>query len=341
MKLVFLGDIFFTRRISGNIKGGLLSLLKTSFVIGNLEAPFCNKGTPMEKFSNLKISTSLASELKELGVNAVSLANNHIMDYGVEGLESTIESLSRLEIGWFGAGKNINEALAPLEVDVGGSRVCLVGITTVFVPQARAADNRPGVAGMRMDTLVILSSREILEEPGAPYIVKARLYDEDVKILKEKISHARARCNLLVAVVHWGVGALPYSTVVLDYMRELGRLLVDCGVDLVVGGHPHILLPIEKYNGRFIAYSLGNFVFTEKVPLELSPTGGLIEFDLEPSNNAVEVRSLRLTPLCLDEYGIPHECENPLQVPEVLLALNQSRKWGCRCSIEGNHVVVE
>uniref|UniRef100_A0A7J3ZJ98 CapA family protein n=1 Tax=Fervidicoccus fontis TaxID=683846 RepID=A0A7J3ZJ98_9CREN len=340
MKIVLLGDIYFTRKFSNELEEDLRRALKTGFAAGNLEAPLCDGGTLMEKYSNLRISTSLASELKELGVDAVSLANNHAMDYGVEGLESTLEHLSRLGIRWFGAGRSLDEALAPLEVDGSEGKVCLLGVTTVFVPQARATESRPGVAGIRLETTVTLNPKEILEEPGAPYIVGARLHDEDVKMLKKKLLDFRKMCDLLVAFVHWGVGALPYSAIVLNYVRELGRLLVDSGVDLVVGGHPHILLPIEKYRGRFIIYSLGNFVFTERTPLELSSVGGFVEFEFE-SPGSTPIKSLKLVPVCLDESGIPRRCRNAIQVPEVLLALSQSEKWGCRYSVEGDSILVE
>ena len=79
----------------------------------------------------------------------------------------------------------------------------------------------------------------------------------------EAIKAARDQCDYLVVYVHWGVER---ETEPKDYQRAMGRQYIDAGADLVIGSHPHVLQPVEYYNGKPIVYSLGNFVFGSSIP---------------------------------------------------------------------------
>jgi len=338
MKLIFLGDIFLPSKVSLNVSEEIVKILYSGTVIGNLEGPICSRGRVMEKYSVLRMEPAAALELRRLNIGAVSLANNHVMDYDVEGLLETLDNLKKANIKWFGAGLNVSDALTPLIISVNNLKVGLLGLTTVFVQQARASEVRAGVAGIRLKTQVILNPLEVLEEPGAPYIVGAEVFRDDLKKVEDVVRDFRKSVDVLISYVHWGVGTLPYSTVILEYQRELGRFLIDLGVDLVIGTHPHILLPIEKYRGKFIAYSLGNFIFAEQVPLPISNVGGMLILEL--GGGIREINVLTLVPVCLDESGIPTLCSNLAEVPEVAMFISNSRKLGCRCAVSGNQIMI-
>src|SRR5207248_9053843 len=116
--------------------------------------------------------------------------------------------------------------------------------------------------------------------------------------LNEAIASARSRANLVVCMVHWGIENCATIT---DEQRELARWLVDHGVDLVVGSHPHCVQPLDFYHGRPIAYSLGNLVFDGAPTVEPWKRGALLEIGL--TENA-ESSSARLIPICLED-GFP------------------------------------
>lgn len=166
-----------------------------------------------------------------------------------------------------------------------------------------------------MVTVVRVSPLELLEEPGAPYVVDAEPLEEDLAKVERAVVAAKRDADVLAAYVHWGVGALPFSTIVLDYQRDLARVLVDTGADLVVGTHPHVLLPAETHRDAYIIYSLGNFLFTEKPNLPLSNVGGAMVVGVD--ENSRSIGSVEIIPLRLDDEGLPWICDDPLRYPEV------------------------
>ena len=203
-------------------------LQSADFTIANLEAPFTREGEPFEKKFNFKVPPEYARGLKDAGIDVVTLANNHILDYGAIGLVSTMATLDTFGIKYSGAGRNWREAHQPTVVEIRGKRIAFFGYSTTFPTEFYAHGDSAGTA-----------------YPEAEAMQSAlREWDE--------------RADFVVASFHWSAEKLEIPKA---YQIELAHLAIDSGADLVLGHHPHVLQGIEKYRSRLIAYSLGNFAF--------------------------------------------------------------------------------
>lgn len=200
----------------------------------NLETPVTDRGTPAEDKSFVfKALPKALPSMHQAGVDAVSLANNHTLDQGVEGLLDTMKHLKDNSIHYFGAGKNKQDAYAPVYLERQGIKIALCGYSRV-IPHAdwAAGKNKPGLA-------VAYDPKEA---------VKA-------------IQGARENADLVIVVAHWGKER---TTELEKHQTSLAHSFVDAGADLIIGGHPHVLQGLERYKGKWIAYSTGNFIFTKK-----------------------------------------------------------------------------
>lgn len=208
------------------------------FVV-NLECPFTDKGTKLAKNFNFRARPELIAGLEAGGVDVASLANNHLMDYGPEGLFDTLTVLDTAKIARFGAGRSLADARAPAIVDVKGVKVAFLGYfflgdRNIEPKEVIATDATPGVAGHFSDTSAL----------------KAMLV-ADVRAAKKKADH-------VIPFFHWGREGRGVPE---PYQVELGHAAIDAGASAVIGSHPHVLQGIELYKERPIVYSLGNFVF--------------------------------------------------------------------------------
>lgn len=207
--------------------------LSDTLTVANLESPITTGGTPEENKEYVyKSDPALAKALTDAGIDAVTLANNHILDHGVQGLRDTIKYLDEQKITRVGAGENEREAFQFKIEERAGKRIALVGVSRV-VPKGswKAGPQNPGVA-------------EAYDSTRAVAAIKA----------------AREVADLVVVMAHWGAERADYPN---DIQQQLAYLFVDAGADLVIGSHPHVLQGVEMYKGKWIAYSLGNFIFTQ------------------------------------------------------------------------------
>lgn len=206
--------------------------LQDDLTVLNLETPVTEGGTPEEEKTYVfKSPPEALPEMVRAGVEVVNLANNHILDQGVEGLSDTLGHLSKAGVLHVGAGQNSKEAFAPVYVERNGIRIALCGFSRVIPKKEWAAGKGPGVAATYDSTQAVKTIRE-----------------------------ARDQADLVLVVVHWG----KERTVELEkHQTELAHAYIDAGADLVIGGHPHVLQGLESYKGKWIAYSTGNFIFTK------------------------------------------------------------------------------
>lgn len=205
----------------------------------NLECPLTSRGEKLEKNFAFRASPWLARVLVDGGVDVASLANNHLYDYGSEGLFDTLTSLQATGIGHFGAGGNLAAAREPAIVERNGLKVAFLGYfflgdRNIEPPAIYATDTKPGVAGCFKGDECI-----------------GQMVEEDIKNALEK-------ADIVVPYFHWGREA---QDEVMPYQRTLAHRAVDAGAQLVLGAHPHVIHGIEEYKGVPIAYSLGNFIF--------------------------------------------------------------------------------
>lgn len=205
----------------------------------NLECPFTDRGEKLPKNFNFRARPEFVASLLAGGVDAVSLANNHLMDFGVVGLMDTISVLDQAKIPHFGAGLNLAEARRPAIIERNGIRLALLGYfflgTRNIEPRAViATDTTPGVAGH-------YDSEEAM-----------------LAMLREDIALAKTRADLVIPFFHWGKEGEHTPQ---PYQVRLAHAAVDAGAAAVLGSHPHVLQGMELYQGAPIIYSLGNFVF--------------------------------------------------------------------------------
>jgi poly-gamma-glutamate capsule biosynthesis protein CapA/YwtB (metallophosphatase superfamily) len=237
-------------------------------VFGNLESPISSRGTPLPgKRYAFRAAPFSVKSLVDGGINMVSLANNHIMDYGEEALEDTLEILTEHNIAHAGAGMNLTDAHAGTYLEVQGYRVGLLAYTDDFAVPARFRS---------------------LWQAGEQKAGAALLHDR--KKIKADIERMRLEVDVLLVSFHWGY---EYTHRITAEQRELAYLAVESGADLVLGHHPHVPQGVEVYAGKPIVYSLSNFVF---YPFTNYPET-LDTFILEAEFHAGEVTALSLIPV--------------------------------------------
>ena len=284
LTMLIVGDVLVSRPDPSTALRHVRDFLRSGdIVLGNLEATIADTtGTPWPKSDKtanwttgdarkfktetlkkiqrdpilVKMKGRDVSILTDCAFSAVSVANNHSMDFGYEPLRETMERLAAAGIGHAGGGSDFASAHKPAIVEQGGCRVALLAYTSLSMPGWAAGPESPGVAVMHAYTAYQPPVR-VLEVPGTPATIRTWAYPEDKEILAADIEAARKVADIVVASFHWGVSGKTMT--VCDYQIEYGHHAIDAGADLVFGHHPHQIHGIEVYRGRPIFYSLGNF----------------------------------------------------------------------------------
>jgi poly-gamma-glutamate capsule biosynthesis protein CapA/YwtB (metallophosphatase superfamily) len=206
----------------------------------NLECPFTDRGERLPKNFNFRARPELVEILRRGSVDAVTVANNHAMDFGADGMNDTRQTLDAAGIGHFGTGDNLAEARQPLIMERNGLRVGFLGYyfqdaeDMIEPREIYALDDRPGVAGCYTDLEQIKS-----------------MVSEDITALAPNV-------DAVIPFFHWGKEG---THTVRDYQVELAHLCVNRGARAVLGSHPHRLQGVEVYRRAPIFYSFGNFVY--------------------------------------------------------------------------------
>jgi len=268
--LVFGGDVMLGRSCAAKIENGIDPfagiaplLHSASFAAANLECTISNLGYSAERYA-FRAPERSAQLLRRSGFRAMGLANNHALDFGAAALDDCAAHLVQDQIEPIGLGKSGGNTYTPSFFSVlDGKRIALLAITDV----GPAAGRQIAAASDRSG-------------------------------LNAAIANARSHANFVVCLVHWGV---ENSENVTDEQRQLGRWLIDRGVDLVVGSHPHCVQALDFYHGCPIAYSLGNLVFDGAPGLESWNRGALLQIGL---NQNAQASSACLIPIVLED-GFP------------------------------------
>lgn len=197
------------------------------------------------------------SALTYAGFDIVSLAGNHVMDFGAEGIEDTIDVLKRHHITPIGAGRNITEARKPAILERNGVRTAFLAYNSILThPSYAAGPDAPGCVPIRVRT-----SYEPIEEgnPGCPVKIITSAEPDDLEAMKRDIAQLRREADTVVISFHWGLHHM--AAVLATYETQLAHAAIDAGADLILGSHSHVLKGIEVYKGKVIAYCMGNFAF--------------------------------------------------------------------------------
>ncbi|MBD5548808.1 MAG: CapA family protein [Lachnospiraceae bacterium] len=201
----------------------------------NNEFSYSTQGKPLAgKAYTFRANPERVEVLQQLGVDAVTLANNHVYDYGKEAMMDTFAVLEDAGIPYFGAGDTLQRAMKPLYLEVDGKTIALVAASRAekYKMTPQATDEEPGIL---------------------------RCYDTELflQVIKEAKEHA----DFCIAFVHWGT---EYSYDLEQVQLDTGKEYLDAGADVVIGAHSHCLQGMEYYDGKPIIYSLGNYWFNEK-----------------------------------------------------------------------------
>lgn len=250
--LAFAGDVHFERQVAGLLDASdeawgkkLPQLAAADYAIVNMEAAITDRGRPQSKAYTFRVPPSSLNKLKAAGVDAVTAANNHAVDYGRTGLEQTLEVKQNSPIPIIGIGKNAAEAFAPLSVDVKGVNTAVLASSEVYEETYQnwsAAEDHPGIA---------------------TNIDSARL--------REATRKAVADHDLVVVFMHWGTEG---STCPNEQQQKTVRELKEDGADIVVGTHAHRPQGNGWSDRTFVGYGLGNFIWYN-TSAESRPSGVL------------------------------------------------------------------
>jgi poly-gamma-glutamate capsule biosynthesis protein CapA/YwtB (metallophosphatase superfamily)/outer membrane protein assembly factor BamB len=276
VSLVAVGDVMVGRGVGRLIAAnspsypflatkGLTSQADLAF--GNLESPITARGSPQGGIA-LRSRPEVAEGLSQAGFDVLSLANNHILDYGPVGLLDTMSYLGGEGIAYVGVGGEGGEGQSAVTLEVKGLRIAFLAYNHVGLPEENLAEE--GVGGPAW------------LEPDSAYadIVKAA---EDA--------------DFVVVSVHWGE---EYSPVPDEWQREVARGMLDAGAGLVIGHHPHVVGAVAFEDRGFVAYSLGNFVFDQ--PFSQETQQGLVLLGLIDRTG---LKQIRLVPVLI-EAGQPN-----------------------------------
>jgi len=199
------------------------TLLSNDLVVANLEGPITDNksisvGTAVGSADNyfFTFDPSVAKTLFENNMRLVDLGNNHILNFGQAGLDSTEKYLSEAGVDYFGSR-------APLKSKIEN----IHGVNIAFVSYNEFSDDSA---------------------------------EDEQNTTVEEIKKAKASADIVIVFCHWGV---EYALNPTDGQKELAHQFIDEGADLVIGSHPHVIEPMEIYNGKRIYYSLGNFIFDQ------------------------------------------------------------------------------
>ncbi len=231
------GDLMMTSRVKEFVdsEGVHYPFLQTGrllqaadIAVSNLEAPFTLSGTPFKKKFIFRTPPHYITGICSAGIDLLTLANNHILDYGVEGLQSTLALLDKYALHHCGAGMNRNEAEAPAIVKVRNKSIAFLAFSLTYPEEFWSGDSKPGTA----------------------FPHKTRLANQ--------IHSLKHTYDYVIISFHWGAERMTYPKY---YQKMYAHLAIDSGADAVIGHHPHVLQGLEIYKNKLIAYSLGNYVF--------------------------------------------------------------------------------
>ena len=231
---------------------------------GNLEAPVSTRGEPIEKWINMRMPPALLDDVIDLGFDIVTLANNHMMDFGLTAFDDTLAHLRGRGLAYVGAGADLDAAWRAQRISLGDSIVAVLGAASTLGPGLAATHDRPGIAPIHVSEAYAVDPAASLEQPGSAPYVRTVAWQEDLDRACQAVQSAAATSDVVIVALHWGVPPFwrpRFQDGLADYQPQVGHALIDAGADVIVGHHPHSLQAVEMYRGKPIFYSLGNFVF--------------------------------------------------------------------------------
>jgi Bacterial capsule synthesis protein PGA_cap len=237
VELAFAGDVHFeggaARALSGHVGSAFGVLRSADLAVVNLETAVTGRGTAQPKEFTFRAPAAAFGVLERAGVDAVTIANNHGMDYGQVGLADTLAAAHRYGMPLLGAGVDDTAAWTPLRREIHGVRISVIAATDVLDDFAQTS----WVAG-----------------PGKPGLASAKTTSR----LLTAVGAERPKADVVVVFLHWGRERSYCPT---SRQQELAQKLAAAGADIVVGSHAHVVEPSTRIGRTVVKYGLGNFQF--------------------------------------------------------------------------------
>jgi len=277
-----------------SVYGDLLPILRSADLsIVNLESPLSDRGNAVFKSGSVfKGEQRHIKALTAVPFDLVTLANNHVFDYGINAFEDTMDVLNHNDIQWTGAGMSIEEACTPFVININDIKIAIVNFSEG--EDLTSAGKGPGVMGWDL--------------PGV---------EDTIKVLRSKV-------DFIIAISHCGIEYIPFPP---PYVAKAFKQMAGAGADIVIGHHPHVPQGIQFHNNIPLCYSLGNFVFYQQTALYYRKLGYLV--NLELNKNCLV--SLELIPYEIHDPGLSRLKDPELQAfwskfKEISLPLHDDKK---------------
>ena len=266
-----IGDLILARGIEVPFEFTASMLNKADIALGNLECAISERGEPLNKTYTFRAPTEAGKALSYAGFDLLTLANNHVLDFGEDAFLDTLENLKANQIAFVGAGQDNTGARQPVIIEANGLRLAFLAY--LDIPR------------WNYDYLGWIAT------PTKPGVSWGYLSD-----IQSDVSAATKIADVVIVLMHFGIEGQSQPS----YQQiQSAHLAIDSGAKLVIGSHTHLLQSIEKYKDGLIVYNLGNFVFDEFV----EPENRSAIFMARITKDGVLAH--KLIPVSLQENGIP------------------------------------
>lgn len=284
VSLIAVGDISYSRGVERIVKKQedinypflkIREYLKsTDLVSGNLETPI-TQGREISDFEMVfRSNPGTEQALKQAGFSVLSLANNHTPNFGEKGLKDTFNYLENVGVKYVGAGKDEQEASQPVYIETKGIKFAFLAYndTDVVPTNYEASENHAGTAFMRIE--------------------------KTTEVVKE----AKQEADFVIVSMHAGT---EYTDKPNDSQVNFAHAAIDAGADLIIGHHSHVVQTMEEYKGKYIFYSLGNFVF-DQMSSQATKEGLAIKVYFTKN----EISKISISPVVMDNFAQPRIANN-------------------------------
>jgi poly-gamma-glutamate capsule biosynthesis protein CapA/YwtB (metallophosphatase superfamily) len=279
----FGGDVHFAEYVAGLLKDPQTSLAdlrqhlaRADVAMVNLETAITTRGSEAPKDFHFRTTADAFEALQAAGVDVVTMANNHAVDYGPVGLKDTLAAIRTSPVPVVGIGTDATQAYAPAYLDVRGVRVAVLGATQVWdwtLATWSATASRAGVASAATTTR-----------------------------LAAAVHAARARADVVVVYLHWGTD---YTTCPNALQRRTAQALASAGADVVVGSHAHRLQGGGWLGRTYVDYGLGNFIWWRSGGLDAATGVLTLTVDRPAGASLASVTKASFAPLTISADGVP------------------------------------
>ena len=266
------GDLVLEREDASSLLAPARDLLAGSdLLIGHLEIPHLDTGIDGGVVQTTDVPAlpgppAALDALAEAGFGILTLAGNHVYDFGPDGIRATVRHCTDRGLRTAGVGDSLEEAFTPVIADVDGTRIAVLSVNCVGPRETWASSLKPGAAYVEVITHYEVRGAN----PGGPPRVRTYADPVSLRRLIDAVEVAAALADVVVVALHKGLVHVPVE--IADYEIEVSHAVVDAGAHAVIGHHAHIAKGVEVYRGRAIFHGLGNFATVTRA-LSVSPDG--------------------------------------------------------------------